>query len=335
MSLLSEQEGQPRRGSSILWRDDDRNQKPAAKGPTKANVAPLDDLAWPDRKYLHFAQEFGYKAVGISSSRGCPFRCSFCVPHVYSQDSIERPWNYRSAHSIVEEIHHHYDNGERLFTFSDEHFLPNKMARRRASELAAMIKDRNMRDLRFMFDCRADAVDEELFSILKEVGLYRVYIGFEAAANGMLMDYRKDVKMEIYGDTLSVLSRLDIEAIPGMIIFSPTTTVGEVQKNIEFFAGNFATYAEEDFLSRLQVLPGTPIASSLNTQGLLGEMIEGEYSWRFKDPAVESLWNDFNEIVKGRSNDFLSLQAHDRDALSTLKKEIEHDLLRAVSGRMQ
>ncbi|UIK14240.1 B12-binding domain-containing radical SAM protein [Rhizobium leguminosarum] len=335
LNLLAEREDLSRRGSSILWRDDGRNQIATDKRAAKSSAVPLDELAWPDRKYLHIAQEFGYKAVGISSSRGCPFRCSYCVPHVYSQNSIERPWNHRSATSIADEMQYHYDNGQRLFTFSDEHFLPNKMAKRRALEWAAKIEDRKLSDLKFMFDCRADAVDEELFAVLKKAGLYRVYIGFEAAENGMLLDYRKDVKMEIYSETLRVLSRLGIEAIPGMIIFSPTTTVGEIRKNIEFFSENFSTYAEEDFLSRLQVLPGTPIANSLKNQGLLGGMIEGEYSWRFRESAVESLWNDFNEIVKGRSDDFLNLQAHDGHALSVLKKEIELDLLGAVRARMQ
>ena len=335
LNLLAGLEERSRPGSSILWREDGRNKAATEQVDTKTSAAPLDELPWPDRKYLSIAQEFGYKAVGISTSRGCPFRCSFCVPHVYSQNSIDRPWNHRSATSIADELHYHYDKGQRSFTFSDEHFLPNKMAKKRALELAAIIQDRKLSDLKFMFDCRADAVDEDLFAVLQRVGLYRVYIGFEAAENGMLLDYRKDVKMEIYADTLKTLSRLGIETIPGMIIFSPTTTVSEIHKNIEFFSKNFSTYAEEDFLSRLQVLPGTPIANSLKSQGLLGEMIEGEYSWNFREPAVESLWKDFNEIVKGRSADYLKLQAHDGYALSALKKEIEFDLLKAVRARIQ
>ncbi|WP_158531232.1 B12-binding domain-containing radical SAM protein [Phyllobacterium myrsinacearum] len=320
--------------SYILWRYGPSAEKRTAKGTALVHYAALDDLEWPDRKYLRTAQEFGYKAVGISSSRGCPYRCAFCVPHVYSQNSIERPWNYRSARSITDEIQFHYDNGDRLFTFSDEHFLPNKFARKRAVEFARLLKAQRL-DVKFMFDCRADSVSEELFATLRDVGLYRVYIGFEAAENSMLLDYRKDQKMEIYESTLTLLSRLGIEAIPGMIIFSPTTTPSEIKKNIEFFAANFSTYAEEDFLSRLQVLPGTPIAVGLKNQGLLGDMIEGEYFWKFKHPIVEALWNDFNDIVKSRSGDFRALRENDKQSLSNLKKEIERDLFNALNKRAQ
>jgi anaerobic magnesium-protoporphyrin IX monomethyl ester cyclase len=317
----------------FLWRAKGQIASLKPSTPSRSSVSSLDGLAWPDRKYLKKSQEFGYGAVGITSSRGCPFRCAFCVPHAYSQIAVNTPWNYRSAKSIVDEIQHHYDNGERSFTFSDEHFLPNRMAQRRAHEFATMMIERGLHEAKFMFDCRADSVERELFSQLAKAGLYRVFIGFEAAKNGLLDEIRKDQSVETYANSIKILRDLNIEVIPGMIVFTPTTTIEDIRANLEFYAENFATFSEEDYISDLEVISNTPIAEALRAQGLLTGLVNGVHSWKFRDPIVALIWNDFNELLSKRAKDVRSLGNTDKKSIRELKIDIEADLFSILDRR--
>jgi hypothetical protein len=104
---------------------------------------------------------------------------------------------------------------------------------------------------------------------------------------------------------------------------------------VTFFAENFSTFAEEDFLSRLQVLPGTPIARTLASAGLVDGMNEGEFTWRFRDPATEALWNEFHDVVAESNQDFRSLASDDRRGLADLKRKIEVRLLAAIRARLR
>jgi radical SAM superfamily enzyme YgiQ (UPF0313 family) len=333
LDILSGRMRPGKKSHSVIWRHA-LHVEEAVPNTSDRRSGSLDSLAWPDRKYLRMSNSFGYEAVGISSSRGCPFRCSFCVPHAYSQTSLSSPWQFRSAASAVDEIEHHVECGDNSFTFSDEHFLPNKVAKRRAAEMARLLRERKT-NAKFMFDCRADAVDVELFEELVQAGLYRVYVGFEAADEDMLMDYVKDQRLHIYERCLAILSQVGVEVIPGMIMFSPFTRADQLLRNVTFFAENFSTFAEEDFLSRLQVLPGTPIARTLASAGLVDGMNEGEFTWRFRDPATEALWNEFHDVVAESNQDFRSLASDDRRGLADLKRKIEVRLLAAIRARLR
>ena len=319
--------------SRFEWRG--RKATSTSKLVTRRNqlVSPLDGLAWPDRKYLQVSKEFGYGAVGISSARGCPFRCTFCVPHVYSQTAVSNPWNHRSAASIADEIEYHYNLGERSFTFSDEHFLPNKIAKRRAIEFADLLIERGLTELKFMFDCRADSIEYDLFEKLRNAGLYRVFIGFEAAKNSLLDDIRKDQNIDDYTRSISILKKLEIEVIPGMIMFTPTTTLDDVEANLSFYSESFDTFSEEDYVSDLEVISNTPAAHRLAARGLLTGLQNGVHSWRFNDPLVEAVWNDFNEALSLKVPAIRNLGEGDKRGIIELKREIESELFAILRSR--
>lgn len=335
MELMTSIKGGTTRPARFKWRDASTGyDTPQGTQPLqRRTVSDLDQLAWPDRKYLQTSKEFGYGAVGISSARGCPFRCTFCVPHAYSQSAVSSPWNHRSAVSIADEFQYHYGRGERSFTFSDEHFIPNKVAQRRAVEFAKLLMERGLRDLNFMFDCRADSVDYDIFGELRKAGLYRVFIGFEAAKNSLLDDIRKDQSIEEYVKCILILRKLHIEVIPGMIMFTPTTTIDDVEANLSFYSENFDTFSEEDYISDLEVISNTPVAHRLAARGLLTGMTNGVYSWRFGDSVVEAVWNDFNEVLALKVPLIRELGDADKRGIAELKREIEGELFAILRSR--
>jgi anaerobic magnesium-protoporphyrin IX monomethyl ester cyclase len=307
--------------------------RPAADGPRRRRAVPADDdldrLHAPDRKYLGLSHRLGYETVGISTSRGCPYRCTFCVPQTYARQATPAPWRARSAGSVFAEIKLHHDRGERLFTFTDEHFLPSRFARNRALELAGLLRAAGLSDIRFMFDCRADSVEGELFAQLQQAGLFRVFIGFETESDRVLDVYRKDATRDLYERALAVLRELQVEVIPGMILFSPVTTIEELGASLRFHARHFASYDEDDYLSILTVVPNTPIARRMSDLGLLDGMADGVFAWRYQDGRVAEAFRRFQDVLAATSPSFHA-RKDDPAALAALKRRVETKLIAIV-----
>ena len=90
-----------------------------------AIIEDLDALPMPDRSMLT-GVEYGYTMQGIpltfgkfttiSTSRGCPFNCSYCSCAAFSL----RRWRYRSAESVVDEMQLLYEEGYRSVVLVDD-----------------------------------------------------------------------------------------------------------------------------------------------------------------------------------------------------------------------
>ncbi|MQG92029.1 B12-binding domain-containing radical SAM protein [Pseudomonas sp. MN1F] len=306
------------------------SRKPSASSRSTASVSDLNTLPWADRKYLTTAQNLGFETVGITSSRGCPFRCSFCVPHIFSRTSAPSAWRARSVLSIADEIEHHWKEGNSLFTFSDEHFLPHKEAKLRAVDFADTVKYRNM-EIEFMFDCRADSVEHALFAKLKRAGLMRVFIGFETLDSEGLLAFQKDLSSRHNLEAVRICKDLEIELIPGMIFFHPWATPMSVLANLEFHAQSFELFDWDDFTTCLKAIPGTPIVERIRADGLLGNLRNGLFEWSFKHRETDRLFTSFNQtlenyrsLYKKTASDKLALRSLKEHIIETLKNEVRN-----------
>lgn len=143
----------------------------------------LDDLPFPEwrffnlKKYIpqtEYPEEYKNSYFGsIITSRGCPFRCTFC--------SSSNFWGYkirfRSAESILEEIKMLYNLGVRFIVFNDDNFTSNK---KRAIEVCNLIIQEGLHE-KMGWQCRAEVniVDEELLSIMKKANCNMIEFGIE------------------------------------------------------------------------------------------------------------------------------------------------------------
>ncbi len=77
----------------------------------------IDDFPFPDYSLLS-----NKKYLPILTSRGCPFRCTYCASHILNKRFIKR-----STDKVIEEILFHYEkyNTEHFIIFDDA-FLVNK-----------------------------------------------------------------------------------------------------------------------------------------------------------------------------------------------------------------
>ncbi len=92
----------------------------------------LDELPWVSRiykKYLrikdYFNQNALYPMVTLVTSRGCPFRCTFCV---YPQTLTGRRYRFRSIEDVIEEMEYvmeSFPEAKSIF-FEDDTLTANK-----------------------------------------------------------------------------------------------------------------------------------------------------------------------------------------------------------------
>lgn len=142
-------------------------------------VEDLDALPNPDFSLIR-----GFHAapaiLPISTSRGCPFDCSFCsVTKMFG-----RKYRFRNAENILAEMR---SRGKRSFFFCDDNFTAHPQRTRRLLDL--MIKDR-IRG--WVCQVRCDvARDKELMDLMARAGCGVVCIGFESINPKTLEAYKK------------------------------------------------------------------------------------------------------------------------------------------------
>lgn len=264
-------------------------------------VADLDTLPFPARDTLpaFIARSPGARVASVLRSRGCYGSCSFCDTRAFYAASPGSAWRVRSAASVTDEIEALVrDHGVQAIRFWDDNFMgPGKRGREAAEELARELIRRRAHGLpavRFSFECRVTDVDTDLFRLLKEAGLGRVFLGVEAMTQRQLDYFDKKVTVADNRRALVTLEELGLEVVIGLIMFDPETTVEELNTNLAFLKESFGAWGSVKSKvaapwNRLAVYPGTPLEATLREQGRLkGDYVR--YDYDFADPTVARIY---------------------------------------------
>lgn len=243
----------------------------------------LDSLPFPARDFLsQVSDDPGY--VHISSSRGCFRRCSFCTAQIFTRMPGGPKWRGRSSSSVVNEIQMLSQEHEiKGFIFVDDTFFgPGRLGRDRVRDIAVELLSRGSR-IKFKFECHVADVDKDLFALLKEAGLVRVFLGIESGVQSQLDRFGKMSTVKQNLQAIDILSDLGLDVSIGFIMFDPYTTLAEVKENIEF-------------LKRLGVYRGPHIFQDLviscgSEMERIGSLVPGEYihDYKLDDPRAEWL----------------------------------------------
>lgn len=252
----------------------------------------LDDLPFPLRYELDFPES---KLASIIGSRGCYARCNFCSVPQFFMEANGPLWRLRSAKSMVDEIEDLQSNhGITHISFLDDIFLAkDRRSRARALELAQLIFDRTL-DIKFSIECRADAVDRDLFSNLARAGLSRVFIGIEAGDDATLKRYNKGITADQNRNAIGILRELGITIGLGFILFHPDISIEELKNNINFLR-TMQLVTKRSLCGHVDAYPGTPVWARLKKAGrLFGDELSPRYS--FSNPLVEQMHSAFRSF---------------------------------------
>lgn len=147
-------------------------------------VQNLDSLPEPD-----FSLVKGFRSpsliIPISTSRGCPFDCSFCsVTKIFG-----RKYRFRSAESVMKELKSRNTN---QFFFCDDNFTAHPRRTRKLLNLMLKNRIRN-----WVCQVRCDiAKDNDLLDLMAKAGCSVVCVGFESVNQRSLKAYDKRQTVE-------------------------------------------------------------------------------------------------------------------------------------------
>ncbi len=165
--------------------------------PDRPYIENLDSLPWVSnvyKKHLNIRDYFNpnalYPMVTLISSRGCPFRCSFCV---YPQTTTGRKYRFRSVKDVIDEMEFVIREfpGVKSIFFEDDTLTANK---KRCVQLADEILDRGI-EIPWTANSRID-LDYETMQKITAAGCRQLCVGFESGDQRVLNSMKKGTKLD-------------------------------------------------------------------------------------------------------------------------------------------
>lgn len=275
-----------------------RGEGGARIGP-KRPLPKLDALPFPDRRGAPH-DVLGVLCSPILGSRGCYADCSFCCIYAYADNAQGPRYRMRSPEDIVREMEEEYRRrGVRLFVFHDDNFFlpyaPKNLERYR--RMGELIANQGLTDIGLVIKCRPNDVSQELFALLKSMGMIRAYIGIETNSDEGVVSLNRRITSEDNRRALQLFRALDVYCSFNVLIFDPEATLDGVEANLDFMA----EFADVPFnFCRAEVYAGTPLKATLEAE----ERLVGDYwAWGYelRRPEVEVLFRVATTAFYGRN----------------------------------
>ena len=215
---------------------------------------PARDLL-PNHTYRYlFATRPGFGTM--ITSRGCPFRCTFCDKSVSGSR-----WRARPPEDVVDELaelrHRH---GVRFVNFYDDNFT---LRRSRVVGICEEILRLGL-DVEWKCEGRVDGVDLELLTLMRRAGCRTVAYGVESGNAETLALLRKDVKVEQAAAAFAATREAGLRSLAYVILGAPGESRQDVERTIRFCHDIGADYVQ---FSTLTAFPGTPLFASHGGRG--------------------------------------------------------------------
>lgn len=237
--------------------------------PDRASIADLDGLPWPayhlfkmDRyTNLQPATDHvnGARSFSIMTSRGCPYRCTFC-----SQSIMPIKWRSRSPENVIAEWRHLVeDMGAQEIGILDD---SANIRVKRMEELGRALIENNLNHVPWIFvnGIRANLASKELLMLLKTAGLKRVAFGVETGDEDILLSIDKKVDHDTIRQAFKNAKDVGLETIAFLIIGLPGETRETMQRTIDFAIELDPLIAN---FSMMTPYPGTKVYEIVKRQG--------------------------------------------------------------------
>jgi radical SAM superfamily enzyme YgiQ (UPF0313 family) len=275
-----------------------REQGQVLATPARPLLEDLDQLPYPDRNY-HPKAVLGRSIMPIVASRGCARTCSFCSIHTFYRAAPGKVVRTRRPSAVVEEMRALYDEQDtRIFLFQDDDFpLFGPVWKRWATQFVEELHRSGLsREVIWKMNCRADAVDRDLFIQMRDAGLYLVYMGLESGSEEGLETLHKQITVEQNLRAVNLLKSIGLMWEYGFMLLDPSSTFESVRANLAFLRTILADGCLPVTFCRMLPYDGTPIKDALVRSGrLLGDVCNPDYD--FLDPRLSEFYEGLTEVV--------------------------------------
>jgi len=218
---------------------------------------------------LFFTKQL-YRGTTMLTSRGCLYKCRYC--------QASKMWGKLRLHTpeyIVNEmmdICEKYKNIEAI-NIVDDIFAFNK---NRLAAIVKLMKETGFlnKGVKFNINSRSDLLNNEIFKLLKQMGVKQVGIGFESCSDNVLNYLKRDtVTVQQNKDVLKLAQKYNI-AIGGQFMFgSPNETINDMQQTRMFIKENLHKLSHAH-VSITTPLPDTELWDYAINKGIIPNNID-------------------------------------------------------------
>jgi radical SAM superfamily enzyme YgiQ (UPF0313 family) len=229
----------------------------------RALIADIDQLPWPHRHKSYSHEE------PVFTTRGCPYRCTFCASHTFWRDSIR----FRSAEEVVNEIAHIVDaHGPKNVVFLDDLWIAKK---NRFRAIVRMLEERGIPDkVGFHGFCRSNLVDEETVLLFKRLNYRFVRFGAETGSDRLLQRIKgKGIHVSDHQRAIDLCAKHGLSCTASFILGVPGETKEDLELTIRFLRKNKGKFRIQGFYL-FNPIPGTQLWTELEEQGIVTEDLD-------------------------------------------------------------
>lgn len=239
--------------------------------PEHPPIADLDTLPFP--AYHFFKMERytnlqpatdaidGAKSFSVMTSRGCPYRCTFC-----SQSIMPIKWRARSPESVLAEWQHlvHNLGAQEIGVLDDSANIQVD----RLEKMADLFIAHQVNHVPWIFvnGIRANLSSQALLGKLKRAGLKRVAFGVESGDPDVLLSIDKKIDHDTIRQAFKNAKTVGLETIGFFIIGLPGETEESMERTIRFACEVDPMIAN---FSMMTPYPGTKVYEIAKRQGRL------------------------------------------------------------------
>lgn len=216
-------------------------------------ICNLDEVPFPDYSIL----KTPVQAANVLSTRGCPFRCTFCTT-----SRMFAPYRQRSVDNVIAEIRMYKKMGFRYLNFEDDNFTADK---ERAKEICRRMIAEGLTFKETFFFGRTDmAQDEELLTLLHDAHLTRVLIGIESLNQKALNSIHKAQSIDNIRAAAKACEKHKIRVIASIVLGLDDDTPDDIRRSVQF-AKDIHAYQLQPAI--LTPYPGTPVFDQYESSG--------------------------------------------------------------------
>jgi len=226
-------------------------------------IGNLDSLPFP--KHSLFFTENRLSGC-IQTSRGCPFKCSFCCLDAISHGKVR----FRSVENVVDEIEFmvkSFPAMKNIWIHDDTFFLDTD----RVIKFCDEIIKRNI-SIEFICSGRAKPLTAEMVDKLEQANFTNVLIGLESGDEGILARCNKNISRSDVVNAFNLFSTSRIRLMAFLIVGLPGETRETILNTAKFIKKlQKIKYVDYDNVAVLTVYPGTEVYRLCVSSGYLDD----------------------------------------------------------------
>lgn len=199
------------------------------------------------------------RVAPIETSRGCPFRCTYCSRNVFGTTYV-----YKSPERVAKEFEYYRDYGfEEVQVMDDMFTILRPRVHKICQSLAA---NKNDILINVMNGIRVNSIDEDLLKTMKAAGVYRASFGAESGNQKVLDDIEKGIKVEDIPKAFKLCRKVGIESLGYFMVGLPADTKETMQDTINIAIESDPDIAKVDISTPI---PGTQLFERYQKMGVI------------------------------------------------------------------